>query len=372
MTSSRASALLGFREPVDVLVVGGGPAGSATALTLARLGKSVLLLERTRYEDWRPGESLGPPGNAALDELGVRDRVLARGWKRCLGIEACWGSKAPYTQDFIFDPDGAGVQVERPEFDALLASAAADAGATLLLDSHLTRLERCVGGWDATLSSPGSERRCRVRFVVDASGRRAALSRRIGARRETIDRLVGLVAFCEPEPLDAHSTLLLEAVETGWWYSAPLTGSVVVAFMTDADLLNVSGRLTREAFRDRLTLAPRTAARVDGLSIGPLGVRSAASSWLRETTGDGWLAVGDAAAAYDPLTGTGLAHAMDSGIRAGLILADTLDGDDDAAGRYALETTAARRLYLSQRTEIYARERRWPSSPFWARRTTTT
>jgi flavin-dependent dehydrogenase len=264
----------------------------------------VVVLERTRYRDWRPGENLPPSANAALAQLGVSERLLPLGCKRCFGIEAYWGSDERYALDFIFDPHGPGVQIERPGFDALLASAAAEAGATLVLDSRLLRLERCTGGWHATLASLGREYRCRARFVVDASGRGAVLARRIGAKRQTIDRLVGLIALYDnPEPDAVDSTLLLEAVEAGWWYSAPLVDKLVAAFMTDADLLRVHESVTPQTFCDQLRHAPETAARVDGLSFNQLHVRSAASSWLQQANGENWLAVGDAAAAYDPLSG---------------------------------------------------------------------
>jgi flavin-dependent dehydrogenase len=300
----------------------------------------------------------------------VAERLLELGWKRCLGIEACWGSDHPYARDSIFDPYGAGVQVERPRFDAFLAAAAAEAGAELALDARLLRLERRPEGWCATLASLGAEwRRC-VRFVVDATGRQAVLARRIGAKRETIDRLIGLVALyddVQPDGLD--STLLLEAVERGWWYSTPLVGAIVVAFMTDADLLNDAEGVTPESFCDRLASAPLTAARVDGFSLNRLRVRSAASSWLRPVSGEGWLAVGDAAAAHDPLAGVGLSRAVDSGIRAGQALSAALDGDREATARYAHVEALSFRAFTHQRAEIYGRERRWPSSPFWARRT---
>ena len=330
----------------------------------------MLVVERTGYQDWRPGESLAPSANTALAELGVAERLLELGWKRCLRIEACWGNYHPYAQDSIFDPYGAGVQVERPRFDALLAAATAKAGAALALESRLLRLERCAEGWYATLASSGREHRRRVRFVVDATGRQAVLARRIGAKRRTIDRLIGLVGLYENSTADiVDSTLLVEAVEGGWWYSAPLVGALVVAFMTDADLLRGPERVTPEGFRDRLACAPLTSARVDGFSLSQLRVRSAASSWLRQVTGEGWLAVGDAAAAHDPLAGAGLTRAIDSGLRAGQALAAALDGDGQATARYAHETALSCQAYEHQRAEIYGRERRWPSSPFWARRT---
>lgn len=362
------SALRRFPEQVDVLVVGGGPAGTACALTLARLGKSVLVVERTRYGDWRPGETLAPVANAALEELGILGSLFAAGSKCCFGIEACWGSTQLYALDFIFDPYGLALQIERPCFDALLADAAATAGAWLSLDSRLVRVERQGGRWQTSVVAAGRQLQCRARFLVDASGCRASLARRLGARRIAVDRLIGLVGRSEPTgSRPAASTLLLEAVETGWWYTASVGGAHIVAFMTDADLLVTRGRVTIAGFQRLLANAPSTAARAN-IAASDLRPRAAASCWLREASGDGWLAVGDAAAAYDPLTGVGIAKALTSGLQAGRALAAALDGDSGATARFALEASNSHQLYMRQRAEIYARERRWPGSAFWARR----
>lgn len=354
----------------DVLVLGGGPAGSAAARTLACLGKSVVVVERSTYHDWRPGESLPPQARTTLAELGVVERLLELEPATSFGIRACWGQSDPYAIDFIFDASGTGCQVDRPRFDAMLASAAADAGATLVTGARLLalELERCC--WQACVETAGQRRVFRARALVDATGRSALVARRLGVPRRAFDRLIGLVGLVDlPESAAVESNLLLEAVEDGWWYSAPLPRSrMTVAFMTDADL--IGSRACASAFTARLRQAPYTTERVQGLRLRDLRVRSAATARLDEPSGAGWLAVGDAAEAHDPLAGIGLTNAIDSGRRGALALAAALDGDTQAKARYAADTAASFWRYLRQRAEQYARERRWESSLFWRRRRT--
>ena len=354
---------------VDVLVVGGGPAGASAALTLARLGKTVLVIERSHYRDWRPGESLSPRATAALGELGVLDRFAALDPVASYGIRACWGDPRPYSIEFIFDAYGTGYQVDRPRFDAMLADACADAGATLLPGTCLVGLERRDGGWRATVSGAGRLRAVATRSLVDASGRNAVVARSVGARRRRYDRLIGVVAILDAAPAsDVEATLLLEAVETGWWYSAPVAQSrIAVAYMTDTDLLG-DAPLSARAFAERLVAAPSTAARVKSLRVRALHVRPAVTARIDRAAGDRWLAVGDAGEAYDPLSGIGLTKALTSGQRAGRALASALDGETDALPRFAAETAASFRLYLEQRGDYYTREQRWVDSPFWRRR----
>jgi len=94
----------------------------------------------------------------------------------------------------------------------------------------------------------------------------------------------------------------------------------------------------------------------------------ATSSRLDRATGDGWVAVGDAAMAFDPLSSKGLTHALASGIRAGEALDYALAGNATALDAYGSSASDAFREYSRQRTIYYGRERRWPRSVFWRRR----
>ena len=117
---------------VDVIVLGGGPAGAATAIALARLGWSVTILERSHYESARIGETLPPDIKHLLIALGVWDQFLADNPLESPGIASAWGQAELYDNDFIVNPHGPGWHVDRKRFDAMLARAAEEQGVEVL------------------------------------------------------------------------------------------------------------------------------------------------------------------------------------------------------------------------------------------------
>src|SRR5262249_12778185 len=226
---------------VDVPVLGGGPAGCATALALVRRGISAGVVERANYDGPRIGGTIPPAPRPLLTTFGIWVRFLLEDREPSFGIRSVWGQGELYENDFIFNPYGAGWHVDRARFDAMLAMAAEESGAKVYRDAQLASITPDEGsagsrGWQAEVSQGGIAYRFHTKFLVDASGRAASLARRQGSRRVVYDHLIGAVAF-----LPADSTLdsftLVEAIEQGWWYSARLPNSgLVMAYMTDADL----------------------------------------------------------------------------------------------------------------------------------------
>ncbi len=335
-------------------MVGGGPAGGAAATVLAAGGAGVVVVERSCYDGFRVGETLPPDVRLPLERLGAWDRFEAGGHLPSPGIISAWGSPEPYANDFILNPYGCGWRVDRNRFDAMLAAGAEEAGAVVLSGSPVEACRRVAGGWEVTVA--GSV--LTAGHVVNATGRSSTFGRSLGGRRVVYDRLVALVGFASSAPADRRA--LIEATAEGWWYSAPLPdGRLVLAFQTDA------GPGLRARWPEFLAAARVTAARAAGaVAAGEVRVVPAGTSRAEPVAGDGWLAVGDAAAAHDPLAGLGIHWALESGIAAAeAVLAGS-------AGVEAYATDAARRFdrYLATRVDYYRAEDRWPDAPFWRRR----
>ncbi|HEX2188120.1 MAG TPA: monooxygenase, partial [Longimicrobiaceae bacterium] len=134
---------------VDVAVVGGGPGVSAAALSLRAHAPalSVALLEATRYEATRLGETLPPPARRLLEHLGAWDAFLAQGHGESHGTAAAWGAPTPRDNDFVFSARGVGWHLDRAAFDAMLAGRAEAAGAVVLRGARLAAAARSGREW---------------------------------------------------------------------------------------------------------------------------------------------------------------------------------------------------------------------------------
>ncbi len=365
---------------MDVVVAGAGPAGSAAAIVLARAGHRVLLADPRAGAPprFKIGETVPAIVAAALRDLGIgADRIDASGAIRCTGTAAAWGGGPLLRRDAIADPYGHGWHVDRPRFDALLLAKARDAGAQVrrarvtvrAVDEHAVRVH--VGAEEVS-----------CRWIVDASGRQAAIARSLGARRDRADRLVAVYATVRVPGADVDARTRIEATPSGWWYSALVArGRRVVAFLTDPDLLDRALR-TRAGFAAALAatrnVTPASAS-VE-LVYGP-ATTAAHGARLVPEHGGRWLAVGDAALAFDPLSSQGILNALATGLGGGACADACLRGAGgnardaclrgaggdarDAFGRRLAGVWAA---YEAHRRDAYAIEDRWPEQPFWARR----
>lgn len=349
----------------DVAIIGGGPAGSATALSLRTHAPSlsVVLIEASHYNSVRIGEILPPPARFVLEHLRVWDEFCALSPCEVFGTRAVWGGTIAADNDFIYLPANVGWHVERTSFDAMLATTARERGTTVILDASVDRVEQCDGRWQLTLSTGAT---VSPRFIVDATGA-AVFARCLGARLVGLDKLVGVARFFEDGADD--SRLLVEAFEHGWWYTAGLPeGKRVAACITDADLAQRLRLGEIEEWERRL--APAVASRLrECKSSSPIVIRSSASRRLEPVAGERWLAVGDSASRFDPLSSQGILKGMRGGIFASYAISSCLLRNDDAdMRRYCRFITEEFKSYCSVRTRYYQEEKRWPTSEFWRRR----
>jgi len=346
----------------DVVVAGGGPAGSATALQLSRSGFSVALIEQSNYESPRVGETLPPLTRQRLTELGLWERFLSCSPLPSYGIRTAWESAVPRHRDFIQNPYGCGWHVDRGRFDAMLAGAAAGAGVALFLSAHVKSAAMTGGQWQLDVVREKKIVTFACRVLVDATGRKALLTSRLGSQADVADRLIGAVTF--HELVEPARWALIEAVEQGWWYSSPLPNArMVFAYMTDSDLWNA------DCWRELVELAPLTFERAGSRQIPlPSMVVSAGSLVRRPVVGANWIATGDAALAFDPLSGQGVLKSIETGTRCAQAIADVFAGDASALAEYDRWVQETYHTYLSERRQFYAGVPRWPNSQFWKRR----
>lgn len=327
----------------DVCVIGDGPAGVATALRLAECGRRVLMLHRTSPTPRWGGESFTGAIRNPLTQLGAWTRFLTAGHVAGYECRTTWGSQAR-EDNSLFRRDGHLWHVDRARFDNDLRALARERKVSMATYRTLdqVRYDEAHATWTVQVDSTTVHQ---AAVLVDATGRRRALARRLGVHAHPYDRLIGYTVVLprNTNPEYAH-TMVLEAMSDGWWYAAPVPAGHVLAFFTDYDLVPKTLPSTMKAV-------------------------NANSAYAQSPPGTAWITVGDACAAHDPLCGWGVHRALSNGIRA----ADAIDhdlrrGSTDALDDYRQYCRQQFDTYLDGLITNYRLENRW-GTPFWRRRT---
>jgi len=336
----------------DVIVIGGGPAGSVAAGFLAQAGRRVVLFERERFPRYHIGESLLSATMPILDALGVMPAIESAGFVRKPGGTFVWGANAePWSFFFADDPGGRthAFHVVRAEFDHLLLRHAAALGAEVR-EAHRVETVAFADGINrvVALDEHGATVEAAAPWVIDASGQQALLGRRDQLRQfdpffknlavfsyfEGAERLAG--------PIEGN--ILSAAFADGWFWFIPLhDGTTSVGAVIDA------ARFAGEAAGDPTPLYERlvascapVAARVAGARrTAPVRVIRDYSYCSSRFHGPGFLLAGDAACFIDPVFSTGVHLACLSGYLAARAL-ESMHGELPAAVDAALADYDAR------------------------------
>lgn len=356
-----------------MVVVGSGPASHAAAIACRQVGLTVVTLCRDDSGKNRFGEHLAPEAAQPLAELDLNGLLNATDHLQSAGILSHWGGPQSAEQDYIFSPFGNGWNLDRHCFDKALLRAAQNRGARVLYVRHIQGLTRLDGKWRVTFAVESGTSEIETSFVMDATGRSTSVARSLGFMPVRLDRLVGLFGWIpirSRDPAGPDTRLVIEPMFDGWWYSLRLPKRRMIAvYMTDADLHAGGAKALRRIWEDRFTASVTSMARIEGEG-SPRGFRvaNAASQCLTTMAGEGWLAIGDASMAFDPLAAAGLTKALCDGVDAAKAIAAARNGRQSAIDGYARDRLLAFNDYVRQRRWYYNLERRWRDHPFWHRR----
>lgn len=353
-------------ESVDVVVVGGGPAGSTAATFVGKRGHRVLLLEKQRFPRYQIGESLLPSTvHGVCRMLGVSDELAAAGFKLKRGGVFKWGcNPEPWQFSFalsprLVDPTSFAYQVERSKFDTILLDGARRAGVEVregwdvtgvLSDDDRIRGVRCT-------DPDGDTRTVLAHHVVDASGNTSRIHSRVGGKRTYSDFFRNLAVFgyfagggTLPKPHEG--SIFCVAVEGGWIWYIPLrddltsVGVVVSPNNTRAVQEDAEGTWRRmiessAEIRSLLDGVPRaTEAPYDQIRV-----RKDYSYWKAQFWMPGMVLVGDAACFVDPVLSSGVHLATYSALLAARAVNSALAGEVTEDRAFAEFDTRYRREF---------------------------
>ena len=314
----------------DVLVIGGGPAGSTTAALLAARGLAVTLLEKDKHPRFHIGESLLPMNLPLLEQMGLKDKVAAIGMLKP-GIEfvapdrdknvrldfaRAWGAKSSYS-----------FQVRRSTFDHILIDNAAQKGAAVIEECRADCVEFDDNGVTvAATTNAGDEQVWRARFLVDATGRDTLLATHFGIkqrnRRHNSAALFGHFTGAQRLPGRSEGNISIFLFEHGWFWFIPLAdGATSVGAVCTVDYIKSRKGDVTAFFMETIALCPKLAVRLANATLnGPATATGNYSYRADRMAGKNYLMVGDAYAFIDPVFSTGVYIAM----RGAFLAADTV------------------------------------------------
>lgn len=354
---------------VDVAVLGGGPAGAAAAIALANLGiPRILVAEAEQTPRFRVGETIPPDARDLLERLGLLDGFLGEGHLPCYGSCSSWGDHRLGHNDFLLSPYGHGWHLDRQRFESFLLAEATARGVLLERGLRFRRATRTANGYSLAFSP---DRQVSARFVIDATGARAVFARPQGAVPRDVHTMQVRAATMAVSNPSLSCLTWLESTEYGWWYAARLPGErCLFAFFSDADILR-SRQLTDQSGWMRALEQTRHISRLLDFchSKSTTARGHAAPSWqLAPAVGHGWLAVGDAASSFDPITSQGLYKAMSTALHAADATVAYLAADETALQTYGENLSLDFMNYQAIRRQLYGMEQRWAEATFWKRR----
>ena len=322
----------------------------------------------------RAGEIVSAAIGPFLEYLGINKFTdVVSKMMPSLGTEALWGSATPMQRHSLWTGHGPGWSLDRAAFDSILLGAAEAVGVSVFRGGLLqgSKREDDNENWRIAFDFDGEIHHIIARHVIDASGRRRAFARQMGARTLGADRLIGVVTELPCGVAKLDDVVTIEAISSGWWYATPTPNDrAMLVFMTDADLFHrLSGDNLSERFRNAFLETNHLASRI-ALSTRKLSlyVHMAGGQLLDPCMGPYWVATGDAACSHDPISSIGIGHAIMSGIQAARIVNARLSGDESLALAYPGDVLRNHMTYVSRRRSFYLAEQRWPDSPFWQRR----
>ena len=331
----------------DVIVMGGGPAGSTAATLVADAGLKTLLVERERMPRFHVGESLMPETYWTLRRLGVLDRLRLEPFTRKVGVQFVDGD-GKISQPFLFaehDPRDC-VQtwhVERAAFDKLLFERAAEAGAEChdcTRASHV-RLSASPPHRVEIKKAGGPTSEVSARVVIDATGQQSLLANRL--RLKSVDQQLRKAAIWghfrgakrKPAGAPELTTILHTKRQRAWFWYIPIgKRNVSVGLVSDHHrLLRDAGSPAEMFHREMKECEVLTDLMQEAQLVDTLHVAKEFSYSTRQRSGPGWVMVGDAFGFLDPIYSTGVFLALRSGELAADCVIDGVRSDDLSPAR---------------------------------------
>ncbi|MDC1162137.1 FAD-dependent monooxygenase [Tenacibaculum sp.] len=363
-----------YKEKYNIVIVGGGPAGLSAAISiLQKSDLSILIIEGQSLGEERIGESCPPDTILLLKQLNLAKEFYASNHTPCPGYASVWGKEDVGYNDFIVNPLGPSWCLNRKDFDLMLVEKAIALGAKINWSTRFLDSSKLENGYELRLkNNTNKEYKIKANFVIDASGATARFAKSLGIVKTIEDKLFASVRLSNISEGKTSKQVQLEAVHNGWWYNTVLPKNRMVTMMvSEKEQLTELQKEHHKEFNNQLATTTFIAKRLEKITIKD----SQYYTWpiysgiLPIIEGNNWIAIGDAASSYDPVSAQGIYKGLSDGIKVTkkviAFFANTNDYSHNSLTKYIKQRYSQ---YKKNRIYIYALENRWSENNFWKNR----
>ena len=353
----------------QVIIVGAGPAGLAASLTLSAYKISHCIVDANTSAVQKPGDAIPPNAKPLLNQLGIIGLLENPHHIPYYSNKSSWGTNELLEKELIDGVYGHGYLLDRLHFENQLRELVHNKQTPFYAGYKLKKVHHHDNLVEIEILKDSKNKKLQAQYIIDATGRKASVCRHFGIHKEELDTQLTVSFWHEPKQKIPRQ-IWVEATENGWWYLSPNANNQInCMFFTVKELTPKKNeiptflRTELQKTRHIKNIIQPTDQELVKMKLMPSG-----TSHLVQPYGKNWLAVGDAAFSYDPISSYGITSALATGFYGAHAIAGKLANEDDAflAYRYILENGSS--AYLQNLTHQYTTEKRWPNSYYWQNR----
>lgn len=324
-------------ENFDVIVIGGGPAGSVAAAGLRQAGKTVIIFEKEIFPRFIIGESLLPASNDVMERVGLFDVIKEAGFMKKGGAYFFMGDKI---EKFNFAEASAGgwsyaYQVPRDDFDKILIDKTATMGADVRFGAEVTDVRFSDDGASVDVTHDGKQYSVESKYLIDCSGYGRVLPKLLDLdepseleyRESLFTHITGDI---RPEGAEEGYIWIVDLPQGGWIWVIPFSnGKTSVGVVAKPEVYDAEDGNDEEILRKLLLQEPSLKKRLANMEFSMPAVRiKGYSISIKKLYGDRFIITGNATEFLDPVFSAGVTLAMASADLAQSLIVRALDGEE--------------------------------------------